>query len=171
MWCSVHTVISMAAKISRNQVNICSHCDKLSQYLWHYPINCSWVINVADQWWCILPVPETVYVSRQLTEMLLHYPQAYLSVVIKNCPTCPTMIDKVHQQGLYVHWCADQPGISCNCPEAKIVMHPYYYLLGDSLEILSEGKSQGCPPEDVVLTSRYKWSCQTLYHFLCGGIR
>lgn len=65
----------------------------------------------------------------------------------------------------------DQPGISCSCLEAKIAMHPYYYLLGDSLEILFEGKSQGYPPGDIVLTSRYKWSYQTPYHFLCGDIR
>jgi len=161
----------MAAKNSLNQANICSYCDKLSQYLWHYPINCPRVINVADQWRCSLPVPETVYASGWLTSILSHYTQVCLAVVVKNCPTCPTMIANMYQQDLYLHGCADQSGISCNCLEAKVPMYLYYYLLGDSLEILIEGKSQGYLPGDVVMTSRYKWSYQTLYHFFSGDIR
>lgn len=156
----------MAVKNSLKQTNIYSYCDKLSQYLWHYPINCSRVINVADQWWYVLPLPETIYVSGWLTSTLLPYTPACLAVVIKDCPTHPTMIAKVHQQKLYLHWCADQPAIPCNCLEAKISMHPYYYMLRDSLEILLEGKSQGYPPGEVVLAGRYKWSYQTLYQTL-----
>lgn len=53
------------------------------------------------------------------------------------------MIVKGQQQELYLHQCADQSGILHKFSEAEIVMHPYWYLLGVSLEILFEGKSQG----------------------------
>lgn len=161
----------MACKNLLNQANSCSYCDKLSQYLWHYPIKCSQVINVVDQWWCILPVPETVHVSGFLTLILLHSTWAFLATVVKNHPTCPAMIIRVQQQELHLHQCADQPGMLHKCFEAEIVIHPYCYLLGVSSEILFEGKSPGYPTGDVVLSSGCKMSYQTRSCFLWGDSR